>query len=641
MDSTDTAALQASALPAPKSSNRLKEILFFACILLALHTVVGARSNVLLGNFIDTDVYTWLNRVTHLHDTGAWYDRALPRVNPPKGHLQHWSRPFDVTLYAGAAVGAPFVGFSQALEHWAVWVSPFLQIITLIILLLSVRTLFKNSDEALPIVGFLFLGHSSLLLGFAAGRADHQSLLLLLCVGVMTALAQMLKQSSSRNWAIGAGALCALGIWVSVEFMLVAGIIHLTLGMAWLREGREWARTLTYFSTGMAAAGLLVLLGHSGLAGTTSRATDEVSGLYLLMLIQAALFWSAAFYLGKQNLQSWTARTTFAAACLGGVIAILFVVMADVLTGPLGEVVPLYEQVRLRYLGELQPVVSLGRLAEYDAMGLAKRVLPKLGLSLVAAWSLATIARRYWRDPADASNRVWLGYAVGFAMFVPLACYQVRWMGYAAVMSVPLAALTLTAAIRGLRITLPQASAGAVSLVIILSAAVGFNAPTFMPSKADRQSSVLLNAEGSALRDLASHLSDPNGLGSQKLNILAYVDFGPELMYRTPHAVFAMPNHRPQPGFVTSYHAMSAEDPQRARSLIQDLGVDLILVSTHSIEASFYDPSGDKDTFQKQLLDGRIPAWLEEDELPEGISEGYRIFRPKPSTKTPDVALRV
>jgi len=47
---------------------------------------------------------------------------------------------------------------------------------------------------------------------------------------------------------------------------------------------------------------------------------------------------------------------------------------------------------------------------------------------------------------------------------------------------------------------------------------VGFNAPTFILSEADRQGSALMNADGLALRDPAATLSDPNSYGGEKLN---------------------------------------------------------------------------------------------------------------------------
>ena len=48
----------------------------------------------------------------------------LPRVNPPDGHLQHWTRPIDALLLAGAWLLEPVLGFRQGLYLVAVLSSP-------------------------------------------------------------------------------------------------------------------------------------------------------------------------------------------------------------------------------------------------------------------------------------------------------------------------------------------------------------------------------------------------------------------------------------------------------------------------------------------------------------------------------------
>src|SRR5210317_1190515 len=98
MDSTAHAPLAPATggldSPAPRSRS-WPEMLFFVILVFAVHLTMGIKGNIVAGNFLDTDVYSWLNRVTLLHEHGDWFDRTLPQVNPPHGHTQHWSRPFD------------------------------------------------------------------------------------------------------------------------------------------------------------------------------------------------------------------------------------------------------------------------------------------------------------------------------------------------------------------------------------------------------------------------------------------------------------------------------------------------------------------------------------------------------------------
>ena len=79
---------------------------------------------VLDGALGDADAYMRLSRVLHLHDSGTWFDPREPRINPPDGHVQHWTRPLDALLLAGAWLLQPFLGFERALHLWGVLISP-------------------------------------------------------------------------------------------------------------------------------------------------------------------------------------------------------------------------------------------------------------------------------------------------------------------------------------------------------------------------------------------------------------------------------------------------------------------------------------------------------------------------------------
>ena len=88
--------------------------------LLALTGIVP----VLDGGLADSDAYMRLVRVLQLHDSGAWFDPREPRINPPEGHIQHWTRPLDALLLAGAWLLQPVFGFARALHLWGVLISP-------------------------------------------------------------------------------------------------------------------------------------------------------------------------------------------------------------------------------------------------------------------------------------------------------------------------------------------------------------------------------------------------------------------------------------------------------------------------------------------------------------------------------------
>ena len=122
-------------------------------------------------------------------------------------------------------------------------------------------------------------------------------------------------------------------------------------------------------------------------------------------------------------------------------------------------------------------------------------------------------------------------------------------------------------------------------------------------------------------------LNDPARLQT----IMAFVDFGPELMYRTPHAVLSIPNHHAQPGYRQTWDAMTAPGPEAAKPLIAGQGVDFVLVCDNKIPDGFYGQLGAVDTFRHALIAGRAPAWLTPVSLPE-TADGFRLYRVVPES---------
>lgn len=601
------------------------EVLLYLAVLAALHVFVGSSNNVLAGNFLDTDVYTWLNRVELLHAHGDWFDRRLPQVNPPKGHLQHWSRPFDVLLYTGAALGAPFVGFRSALEQWALWVSPVLHGLTLLVLLFAVRPIMPGPGLA-RISALFLLGHGALVTSFAVGRADHQSLLLFLCIAALGLMVRVLRPGSQQGWCYAVGMTLALGVWVSVEFMLVVGLLQLAGGLLWLAGGADLPEKSWRIAVGLLVAGSLSVWAHGGLAGFGSATTDEVSGLYWALFLAAAVFWGVAWVLQQRGrLRRWPQQLGYAATGAGVVAAGAWVLLGDDPTGPLGDVDSLYERVRLGNLGELQSLLAWQSLVAGDIGKVLARMLPDLGLLLPALVLAAGVPRLLAGNP-DLSVRAALVGAVGVLVFVPLACYQIRWTGYAALLLVPVAAGGTLWLIAWLRDRLSQRGAEWAGILLVAAFALGFN---FIPrpAVADGQGTAVRTTGGSSLAALAAYLGDPLRFGSAPLKIMAFVDYGPELIYRTQrHTVCAMPNHRPQPGFVASYEAFTAPTAALARAAVTTLAVDLVLVGDHPIETSFYAVRSGRDTFHSQLLRGAAPAWLSPVPLPAGLG-AFKLYR--------------
>lgn len=110
------------------------------------------------------------------------------------------------------------------------------------------------------------------------------------------------------------------------------------------------------------------------------------------------------------------------------------------------------------------------------------------------------------------------------------------------------------------------------------------------------------------------------------MTILALIDFGPELLYRTRHSVLAIPNHRRQPGFTTGYRIMTASDFTVAERGLRSAGIDLVLVCPSSAESWFYDTESEAQTLSQALQAGEPPGYLDRIALPAPLDGQFRLY---------------
>ncbi|HWH22663.1 MAG TPA: AcrB/AcrD/AcrF family protein, partial [Allosphingosinicella sp.] len=108
-----------------------------------------------------------------------------------------------------------------------------------------------------------------------------------------------------------------------------------------------------------------------------------------------------------------------------------------------------------------------------------------------------------------------------------------------------------------------------------------------------------------------------------KGNVLTHVDLGPRLITVTHHNAIAGPYHRNDDDIIAIMRAFrgSAEE---ARRTVAARKIDYVLVCPNLSETTIYSaeaPNG----FYRQLVKGKVPAWLEPIPLPKGSP--YRMWR--------------
>jgi hypothetical protein len=245
--------------------------------------------------------------------------------------------------------------------------------------------------------------------------------------------------------------------------------------------------------------------------------------------------------------------------------------------------------------------------------------------------------------------RVTLGtFALMLATYVVLATHQVRWTDYNAFSSVLPMSMIALALVRRVELRFEprgvQLARPAVLLLIV-------GAPLFMGIAAREETIddevspatlTIVSDWGESRLHATLALADPTNEDDvgrcdvaaisavltdsryfpDPVRILAHTDYGPELLYRTHHSVFSIPNHRPQPGYALMRQVFGNPDQHRASAILHENDVGAVLLCANDIGSGFFQ-FGANNTFVDWLARGGIPDGFE---LHAATNE-FRIYR--------------
>ncbi len=598
-------------------------LLFFA--INAVFAIRGV-SPVLDGKLVETDDYLRLVRVEYLWQTGAWFDAVIPRVNPPIGLALHWTRPMDVLLMAGALLGAPLLGFKTALFWWGALISPLLQILAIAAVIWAVAPLL--SRRWLPLVAFYFVAQPAVLSRFLVGRPDHHGLLILLLVLAIGFGLRVAQDPGRRSGAISAGLVGALAIWVNVESLVAVAMAVAAFGLCWLLGDRRFARALVAYSMGLCVGLAVALVVERGAGSLFVSEIDKISIPHIFMFVINWLLWLTLSvaqergWLGEGHFR----RTAWAAAGGAVALALLLLFFPQILADPMARGGELYLRKHQAHIGEIQPLVTWSALfGEHWAAAIGRASL-WLGIALPAVpWVVYCCSVNQ-----GAERRMWIFLALPALAFVPLTIYQIRWASYAEiVLMLPYAHLAASLAAQ-LASRVSERFVGILRPFVYAGLGIWMFIPgTIAGTSSGERISVAELRASCPISALAKYLNDPAGLGASPKKILAFIDFAPEILYRTPHAVLSLPNHRYQPGFAASFNIMSAEDFAVARQLLREQSVDLVTICTKSAERWFYNVDDGGRTLYQALSEDAPPSFLVPVPLPEEArAMKLFVFRP-------------
>jgi hypothetical protein len=377
--------------------------------------------------------------------------------------------------------------------------------------------------------------------------------------------------------ATGAGLWCGIGTWFSAEaapltFLPIGG-----LGVAWIVDGgKPGLSRLT--AAGLAFLGVVAFawLVDRPNGGWFSVEADRVSYPYVVLLA----FWLVAVAVLFRLVPRSPAGRIAAALAVGLPLAGCWLALFPQFTGGLGQFMPPEVKARLwDNINEMKPAATAAQAIEYGFGGI---------VSLVAFSLMAIGLRR------DRRGVVLVGY-VGLCAVVLLALgtAHLRFSAYGSCLGAVAVAI-LVSRLEEARGLVPGTLAGAVLLIFVplLIRVTAAAAPASSP------------APDCSLAEAARWLETERGV------VLADINDGPELLWRTPVETVATLYHRGGIAQARWLAAMRAVDDGAAAAALDAAKVEFVLLCAAGDGGRPPYLADLPETAIERWQVGALPPWL-------------------------------
>jgi hypothetical protein len=531
----------------------------------------------------------------------GWYDLRQYRLNPPFGADIHWSRLVDLPIAGLKLLLTPLLGGASA-ERAAAAIAPLLPMgVAMAAIAVTVRRAVAPQAFALSIA--ILLCAPSARSMWTPMRIDHHGWqLAFLALGVMA----LTDSRRARGGAI-LGAATALSMTIGLEMLLYFALLGGLSVLLWVRDAGDSRRLATYGASlaGGCALGYLLFASYANRAPVC----DALSPVWLSALTGAG---AVAVLLALAPLKSWPLRLA-AAAAAGAAVAIAFALAWPHCLGRLENVSPEVQRLWLDNVREARPIYRHGLQT-----AVAVCALPVAGLIGYAAM--------LWRSRRDSAALVrWAAVAAPALLAAALLLWQSRAGPAAQMLAVPGAT--------GLAwLVLPKLEAspwmlvrvvGIVGAFLFVSGILAQQAVRFVPEPPRPALKAVNKANGSCPSLAAMH---PIAL-QPKGYVLTHVDLAPRLITVTHHDAVAGPYHRNGRDIADVMLAFRGT-PDFAHHVIERRRIGYVLICPGMSETTVYAAAA-PNGFYKQLIRGKVPAWLQPVPLPANSPfRMWRVVRP-------------
>ena len=542
----------------------------------------------------DTDDNLRIAQVRALLGGQGWYDLYQHRFDPVHGGANiHWSRLVDLPLAGLILLMTPFIGGADA-ERVAVAIAPLLPLLLLMFsLALTMKRLAGERTWPLPIIGLL-CAYSTIAM-FAPLRIDHHGWQLAFLGLAVSAVADPRRARGGAVLGIATG----LSLSVGLEMMIYLALLGGGTVLMWVADRDQRPRLAAYAASLVAttSAGFLIFASNANWLAVC----DALSPVWLS---DAAVGGALMFGLATLKLEGWKARLGAAAgagAAIAGFHALAWPNCLQRLEGVSPEATRLW----LDHVREARPFYRHDWRNATMAM-----TLPATGLF---GWAL--LIWRAWKQRAGDSDLLRRTLAVALPAIAAFALlfWQTRAAPAAQMMALP-AATALIVLIAAKWLDSPKMWLHAPAILLVL---IGFGAlvplaiqlvPRDKTSAAMKRVSVA-NRSCPSLRALAPIQRQPKGI------IFTFIDLGPRIIVATHHDAIGGPYHRNDRAIADVMKAFRGGEAQ-AHRIVTEYGSNYLLICPDMSTATIFmgeAPNG----FYAQLVQGKVPAWLEPIELPQ------------------------
>lgn len=623
-----------------------------ALLFMGLSFVLVSTSQLWTGVFNDSDDYMRMARVRDWLGGQGWYDLAQTRLSPGESFILPWSRLVDVPLAAVTLLFTNVVGQDAAMGV-AAFLVPLLyfSVFCFLLPLLGRGMLPQRQGWLLLVVA---LCSFALIRELRPMRVDHHGVQILCALmGLVSLHLAVLRPHMRLRCFTGLSA--ALGLAIGAESFLWVGIATAYIGFSAAWWGGRVARDALGFAAGL-LGGILVAL--PVLRPFSMWLVHDLALPALPHLVFAGLIVTVLGALHAGGALRRSLRLAVLAAAGALALGVLFLILPELLGGVYAANMQQSNQDLV--LGTVQEAQSfIRRLTGFawtlkDGVRYWPLVAHNLFIPLLAM--LVAVVRlvrtHYPRGVRQAA--LWRLHASFLFPVLVLGLFWQSRMGALMAFYALLPVAWLWAQLFRLivqRITLCGWFGRFVRCGVQLACLVGLPLPTVWAAAALQNAhpvQIILSPSwyvprACDFKGVAAVLNDQKRFGQQPLTIMTSMTGGAELLYRTPHRVFAAPYD--VQGNSLTFEFFSTHDTGAAHMMAQMHQIDVVLICEDyawqyldpiaqqaAKDAAAYlrrsqpvptDIDGDR-ALVDHLMQGDYPLWLQ----PEPISQpDMHLFR--------------